>query len=318
MTAKAKCFVQRAGGTRLGFITAAPFDEECSMNGTLRLRRLPTVVFLLVCVALTCVQAPAFAQSDSARLSQQFMCWPIARGETATELSRRLTGSAARAWADAFQIRDPVRKMFVPKSRYRQLSTGWQACVATGPLRTTPRAYAPVVALAAEAIVPDEPRITAKPLALGFGAVPASAVESPVDVVFAAVAGGLALLMFAFSFAALKPLGASAIPPVMQRAGEEFVAAFARPLVDSSSNAPPIRTRLRFIPRKHQLEISIAPGPGRRYPNLVDHKRNLEYDVARVMRLLGAQFVVGDRLRAAGRWVVVPIRVADLNQTGLK
>jgi hypothetical protein len=104
----------------------------------------------------------------------------------------------------------------------------------------------------------------------------------------------------------------------MQRAGERFVIAFARPLIDPSSRVPPIQARLRFIRRAHQLEISIAPGAGRRYPNLADHKRNVEYDVNRVMRVLGNHFVVSDRLRAAGKWVVVPIRLADVKQTGAK
>jgi hypothetical protein len=104
----------------------------------------------------------------------------------------------------------------------------------------------------------------------------------------------------------------------MRRAGEQFVIAFARPLIDPSSSVPPIQARLRFIRRTQQLEISIAPGAGRRYPNLVDHKRNVEYDVNRVMRVLGNHFVKSDRLRAAGKWVVVPIRLADVKQTGAK
>jgi hypothetical protein len=104
----------------------------------------------------------------------------------------------------------------------------------------------------------------------------------------------------------------------MRRAGEEFVSAFARPLSDSSSRAAPIHARLRFVRRKQQLEVFIAPGPGRRYPNLADHKRNVEYDVTRVMRLLGTDFVVSDRLRRRRRWVVVSIRAAELNQAGVK
>ena len=48
----------------------------------------------------------------------------------------------------------------------------------------------------------------------------------------------------------------------------------------------------------------------------MDHKRNVEYDVKRVMRVVGTHVVVSGRLRAAGRWVVVPIRVADLEETG--
>ena len=75
---------------------------------------------------------------------------------------------------------------------------------------------------------------------------------------------------------------------------------------------------IRLTELAQRLEISIAPGAGRRYPNLADHKRNVEYDVNRVMRLLGNHFVVSDRLRAAGKWVVVPIRLADVKQTGAK
>ena len=32
-----------------------------------------------------------------------------------------------------------------------------------------------------------------------------------------------------------------------------------------------------------QLEILIAPGPGHHYPNLADHKHNVEYDINRVI-----------------------------------
>jgi len=38
----------------------------------------------------------------------------------------------------------------------------------------------------------------------------------------------------------------------------------------------------------------------------------VEYDVNRVMRVLGNRFVVSDRLRASGKWVVVPIRLAGV------
>jgi hypothetical protein len=113
-------------------------------------------------------------------------------------------------------------------------------------------------------------------------------------------------------------MAARRIPPVMQRAGEEFISAFARPLIDPSSRVPPIAVRMRFVSRAQQLEISIAPGEGRRYPNLVDHKRNVEYDVHRVIALLGTRVVVSDRLRATGKWVVVPIRLANPKQAGAK
>jgi hypothetical protein len=100
------------------------------------------------------------------------------------------------------------------------------------------------------------------------------------------------------------------IPADVQRAGENFIAVFARPLIDESSNVAPIQARLRFRRRKQQLEIRIAPGPGHRYPNLADHKNNVEYDVERVMRILGNCTLI-KRPRTAGRWVVVTIGSID-------
>jgi hypothetical protein len=285
------------------------------MDGTLRNRRLPTVVLLLLCAAPPCAEA------------QQFVCWPIVRGDTASSLARQLTGDRGAVYSHAFQIRDPARQMFVPKSQYhRGLSTHWQACVAMGPLTSIPLAYAPVVASSVPAVPPGGPAITSTPLAI-TSAPPAitsaPAALAPSDgwrdnFVFIAMVGSLVLLMLLICLAVGNSLVPRPIPPVMQRAGEEFIVAFARPLIDSSSSDPPIQARLRFVRRAQQLEISIAPGAGRRYPNLVDHKRNVEYDVNRVMRALGSHFVVSDRLRAAGKWVVVQIRLADLKQTGVK
>ena len=250
------------------------------MNGTPCNRRLATVALLLVCAVPPCAAA------------QEFVCWPIARGDTAPRLAHRLTGNPSAAYTDAFQIRDPARRLFVPKSQYRNLKAGWQACVASTPLKSPPAAFAPEVAPVAAAIVPKEPAITLW------------------------IVASFLLVMICTAVAAL--LAPHPIPPPLQRAGDAFVNAFARPLVDPGSNGPPIQTRLRFVRRKQQLEIAIAPGPGRRYPNLVDHKRNVEYDVTRVMGLLGHRLVVSDRLRAAGKWVVVPIRLAGVKQTGVK
>ena len=82
---------------------------------------------------------------------------------------------------------------------------------------------------------------------------------------------GVSLMLFTGSMV-YRSRGGPSHSARMQRAGEEFVIAFARPLIDPSSGVPPIQARLRFIRRAGQLEISIAPGAGRRYPNLVDHK----------------------------------------------
>lgn len=259
------------------------------MNATQRNRRFPAVVLLLLCAA------PSSAEA------QQFVCWPIVRGDTASGLARQLTGNAGSAYSDAFQIRDPSRRMFVPKSHYRRLSTDWEACVARGPVTDLP--------------LTDEPApIKSSPLS--DTPVVSLAAASQVDVTFAAKAAAALLLMLLTFAVVADHMAARRIPPAMQRAGEEFISAFARPLIDPSSRVPPIAVRLRFVRHAQQLEISIAPGEGRRYPNLVDHKRNVEYDVHRVIGLLGTRVVVSDRLRATGKWVVVPIRLASSKQAG--
>ena len=258
------------------------------MDGRLRSRRLPTVMLLFLCTA-PCAEA------------EQFVCRPIVRGDTASRLARQLTGDADAAYTSTFQIFDPARRIFVPKSHYRRLSTDWQVCVARDP------------------VVAEAPVLTSAKLALASAPLALAPADRAQDgVIFVAKMGAAVLLALLIGVAAAGSVAPRPIPPVMRRAGEEFVCAFARPLMDSSSSSPPIQARLRFVRRKEQLEISIAPGAGRRYPNLVDHKRNVEYDVHRVMRLLGTHFVVSDRLRATGRWVVVPIRLADVKEAGVK
>jgi hypothetical protein len=275
------------------------------MNGTLRNCRLATVALLLVC---------AFPPRAAA---QEFVCWPIAPGETAPRLAYRLTGNRAAAYTDAFQIRDPARRMFVPKSQYRNLKAGWQACVANTSRKNPPAAFAPEITSVAPAIVPKDPAITSAPVTRTAESPTLAWARWPSDASLAAwiAASFLSIVICTVVAVSLAP---HPIPPPLQRAGDAFVNAFARPLIDPGSNGPPIQTRLRFVRRKQQLEISIAPGPGRRYPNLVDHKRNVEYDVSRVMQLLGHRLVVSDPLRAAGKWVVVPIRLAGVKQTGVK
>jgi hypothetical protein len=185
------------------------------MDGTLRSPRLPAVVLLLLCALPSRVAA------------QRFVCWPIAAGDTASSLARRLTGNADAAYGLAFQIRDPARRMFVPKSHYQRLQSDWQACVAPGPVPTTPVVYAPVVELATSAMVPDQPIATtpqalaSAPLTLG------RADRTLTDVPFAATIGAAVLLIMF-----LSAVAGSQTPPhsiSVRRAGENFVAVFARP-----------------------------------------------------------------------------------------
>jgi hypothetical protein len=274
------------------------------MGGTMRSPRLPAVALLLLCAL------PSRADA------QQFVCWPIAAGDTASSLARRLTGNAEGAYSLAFQIRDPARRMFVPKSHYLRLQSAWQACVARGTVPKTQVVYAPVVELAASAMVPGQP---IEPTAQALASAPLTLARPPrtlADVPLpATIAAGLLMLIVLFSTVAgsvtLRP-----IPPSVRRAGEHFVTVFARPLIDGSSGVPPVQTRLRFVRRKQQLEIFLAPGPGHRYPNLTDHKKNVEYDVDRVIRVL-RNYVLSRPPRAAGKWVVVTIEPRELHEQGV-
>lgn len=251
------------------------------MTATLRRRRLSAIVFLLFCTA------PLGAEA------QQFLCWPIVRGDTASGLALRLTGTAVTVYSEAFQISDPERQTFVPKSQYSRLSTDWQACVAPELVRSN--------LLAAPPVAPPAPP------------------PAPVyDVSFAVKFGaGVSLMLLMISAVASYAAGRP-VPPALQRAGEEFLTTFATPLVDPTSAVPPIAGRLRFVRRTKQLEVCIAPNGGRRYPNLSDHKKNVVYDVHRVIRTMGVHRIVCDRLHAEDRWVVVSIRLAEPKQAGAK
>ena len=96
-----------------------------------------------------------------------------------------------------------------------------------------------------------------------------------------------------------------------------FVDEFERPLVRYGLEERPLRSRVRFGVRRGRFRILLAPGEGRRYPNLFDHRKNVEYDVARVMGVLADDsFVSGAPYTRAG-WIVVPFRfTADPKQPG--
>jgi hypothetical protein len=250
--------------------------------------------------------------------AQQFVCWPIAAGDTVSSLARRLTGHASAAYGLSFQIRDPARRMFVPKSHYQRLQSDWQACVASAPVRRTPIAFAPVVELGRPAMTPAIQTIAPPSLALASAP---SIARAPRTSSAAPLAGaiGAGVIVILLLSAAAGPLARRPMPPSVRRAGEHFVTVFARPLVDPSSapsgTAPPIESKLRFLRRTQQLEIALAPGPGHRYPNLADHKNNVEYDIERVLGVLG-HFVLSSPPRAAGKWVVVTICPVDRTKQG--
>jgi hypothetical protein len=97
---------------------------------------------------------------------------------------------------------------------------------------------------------------------------------------------------------------------LMTHFGERFIAEFERPLRQPSDGRP-IDSRLRIKPYSSRLDILLAPNGCRRYPNLSDHKKNVEYDIARVVQALGSRRFSGGRVYTEGRWIVVPFRLTD-------
>ena len=95
----------------------------------------------------------------------------------------------------------------------------------------------------------------------------------------------------------------------MTRFAESFIREFARPLAQPHIASPPVRFRLRFKPRQGRLEVLLAPGAGRSYPNLSDHRKNVEYDRERVLYELHDRLFVSDPLRQQGQWVIVPFHL---------
>jgi hypothetical protein len=95
----------------------------------------------------------------------------------------------------------------------------------------------------------------------------------------------------------------------MRQFSEKFLQEFERPLIAPDASAPPIQSRLHFAPHASRLDILIAPGAGHLYPNLTDHRHNVEYDLNRVLHVLRDQPFVNGRPYMDGRWVVLPFQL---------
>jgi len=135
------------------------------------------------------------------------------------------------------------------------------------------------------------------------------------DVQFASlVAIGVWLILLAWFLSDAYSQLAAPVPPEAKQAVQRFVDEFARPLVRPGLADVPLRVRTRFVASEQRVDISLMPTPGHRYPNLSDHRRNVEYDVHRVLALLGERFTLAGPLRTDGDWVVIPIRWHDKQQ----
>ena len=211
--------------------------------------------------------------------AQQWVCYPFAAGETAAGAALRLAGDASARHSERFQILDPSASRFVAKSRYARIRPGWVACTVgdSAPVR---------LALAPKAVGDRWP----DPL------------------------WSVPILLLLMSGAVLegdrrwRRRRLSIID--MTQFGQSVIREFERPLVQSRDPSPALKSRLRCKPYRRHLEVLLAPAVGRSYPNLSDHRKNMEYDMERVLHALGDTPFVADSIRQRGEWVVLSFHKA--------
>jgi hypothetical protein len=269
--------------------------------------------------------------SPTDAIAQSFVCHTIARGESATQAARRVTGNAQNAYQLWFQIMDPSSR-FVPKSQYDRIRAGWRACVIKPAVRSV-SSNAQHVEAPEAADVSEPPNGSNAPtvLAVSTPLASADAGDRPQPAASDNLrrAGGSDLTMLWLCAAMVVPwFGWRILDDYLARRKtasiianyfvKRFVDEFERPLVRYDAGERPVRSRLRFGVRRGRFKILLAPGEGRSYPNLSDHKKNVEYDVARVMLVLADDsFVAGVPYTKAG-WIVVPFQfTAEPRQSGV-
>lgn len=223
--------------------------------------------------------------------AEQAVCYTIQPGDTAAYIALRFTGSVHHRSEPWFQIVDPTVPRIIPKAEYGRIHPGWRTCVPETRLTVEWRAGTGIHAASRGTVATIESVARDPSILLGSGA--ALLV--------------LALIAWRATYTHVKRRRATT--RVMRSFAERFIAEFERPLRQPGAAERPLEARMRFVPRQRRVDILLAPNGGRSYPNLTDHRRNMTYDVGRVMRLIAdTRFTTGD-VYARGRWVVVPCRL---------
>jgi hypothetical protein len=216
----------------------------------------------------------------------------------------------------------------VPKSQYNRIRLGWRACVIR-PATSLNAHHAEEPAAAGAYEAPYGSRVP-DVLAAPDGLANADAGDGPpaVSDVVRSLGGVDPKMLWLCAVMVVPWFGWRMVDGYLTRRKtaslivrhfvHRFVDEFERPLVRYDAGERPVRSDLRFGARRGRFNIFLAPGEGRRYPNLSDHKKNVEYDVARVVRVLADDsFVSGAPYTKAG-WIVVPFRfTADPKPSGV-
>ncbi len=247
-------------------------------------KRLSCGALLVVAVAASDPR-PAFAQ--------RWECYAFGPGETAAGAAARLTGRASDTHHERFQILDPATSRFVAKSRYARIRSGWLACAWT--------AGSGPVELSTASLVTTGGR---RPLWIdraGAGIEP----DPLWYLVVLLVMASFGMYRFDRRWRQGREL---AVP--LTEFGEAVIREFERPLTPSRDCRPGIESRLRVRPHQRRVDVLLAPAAGRTYPNLSDHRKNVEYDLARVRQALGDEAFISESMRQRGKWVVLSFRAA--------
>lgn len=231
----------------------------------------------------------------------QFVCHPIRPGDTAALLAQRLTGDPENRQQPWFRIVDPATAKVISKSHYHVIRPGWLACVALASSEHQSKRAANQTA----SVVPVR-QVTS--------------LQGRLDATDLAVVGcwaAFCLLITLLLWSVLEQYLQETHTTLdrMKLFGDRFIKEFERPLAQPDCADRPIRSRVRYMPHRRRLDILLAPDGGHHYPNLSDHKKNVEYDVARIVRDLRHEAFVSGRLHAQGPWVVIPFEFKPNNQT---
>ena len=220
--------------------------------------------------------------ASASAAAQPLACASIRPGETAALAAARITGDARNRYAEWFQIVDPATRQVMAKSQYGLVRAGWSACIVD--VRPRPASFAGTMAAAASTL-------------------------DAIDSTYLSWALLVLLIAVAIHGADDYVTERRAVARLLTTFGETFVREFERPLVRSQPSGRVIDARLRLTPHRSRVDVLLAPRDGRPYPNLADHRKNLEYDVRRVLQLMQDPPFIPQPMRAEGRWVVVPFQL---------
>src|SRR5262245_41801017 len=243
----------------------------------------------LLSVLVTAAAGPVTAAEPYDTTTERFHCYRIRAGDTAAQVAERLTGHRGNLSGSLFQIFDSNRQP-VSRAQYDRIAPGWTVCLAEGRAPAAIRTSAPAV----PANIQQTPAIAELlPTFL-----------DPNVWWFASLAFAATASLFTFSSWRKQ----RALAHIMRRFGGDFVREFGRPWTEYRGAGALPRARLRINPRKARMEILVAPSPGRTYPNLSDHRSNVEYDVVRITAALKHAAFASVQPYTEGEWVVLPFQ----------